>query len=157
MNSFIDKILLGIFMLFYKQILIERRFKGFQIRDYRISVLKAFIVEGLQLYFHAIPLFITFHIPTCIVNHLLIENDCHLFFFFQKINKMPNFSKLRSSSSSSLGNHYFLYRNFNKGESSFSMSSIDNIIEFKKYIFSPNFSNPRFQPHAEKFAFMFQR
>ena len=54
MNSFIDKILLGIFMLFYKQILIERRFKGFQIRDYRNSVLKTFIVEGLQLYFHAI-------------------------------------------------------------------------------------------------------
>ena len=129
-------------MLFYKQILIERRFKGFQIRDYRNSVLKTFIVEGLQLYFHAIiptiVCVITFHIPTCIVNHLLIENDCHLFFFFQKIHKMSNFSKLlRSSSSSSLGNHYFLYRNFNKGESSFSMSSIDNIIEFKKYIFSP--------------------
>lgn len=61
MNSFIDKILLGIFMLFYKQILIERRFKGFQIRDYRISVLKTFIVEGLQLYFHAI-------IPTIVYN-----------------------------------------------------------------------------------------
>ena len=58
-------------------------------------------------------------------------------FFPKKINKMPNFSKLRSSSSSSLGNHYFLYRNFDKGESSFSMSSIDDIIEFKKYIFSP--------------------
>ena len=64
MNSFIDKILLGIFMLFYKQILIERRFKGFQIRDYRISVLKTFIVEGLQLYFHAI-------IPT-IVSYLCL-------------------------------------------------------------------------------------
>ena len=62
MNSFIDKILLGIFMLFYKQILIERRFKGFQIRDYRISVLKTFIVEGLQLYFHAI-------IPTIVCDY----------------------------------------------------------------------------------------
>ena len=63
MNNFIDKILLGIFMLFYKQILIERRSKGFQIRDYRNSVLKTFIVEGLQLYFHAI-------IPTidCVYN-----------------------------------------------------------------------------------------
>ena len=49
-------------MLFYKQILIERRFKGFQIRDYRISVLKTFIVEGLQLYFHAI-------IPTIVCDY----------------------------------------------------------------------------------------
>ena len=62
MNSFIDKILLGIFMLFYKQILIERRSKGFQIRDYRISVIKTFIVEGLQLYFHAI-------IPTIVCDY----------------------------------------------------------------------------------------